>query len=143
VLGHGARLYLRVKPGGGAADAASMLAIAPLLALAVAAGGTQNAASGVCPIKVDGVRGGQLTAGVTIDNAKSTAVAKSSCGQIAKVVRGLVAERAEMPMKVNGFRCTPTVTGPHPPAKVAWECVYRGGTPRTRVVADFAYRYAG
>jgi hypothetical protein len=139
VLGHGARLYLRVKPGAGAADAASMLPITSLLALAVAAGGTQNAASGVCPVKVDGIRGGKLTAGVTVDNAKSTAVAKSSCGQIAKVVRGLVAERAEMPMKVNGFRCTPTVTG----AKVAWECVYRGGTPRTRVVADFAYRYAG
>jgi hypothetical protein len=116
-----------------------MLTTAALLTLAIA-GGAHNEASGVCPIKdVEGVRGGKVTAGVTIDNGQSTAARKARCGVVADVVRTLVDEGAQMPMKVRGYRCTPTVSGPGG-MKVAWRCVYQGGTPRTRVEAEFAYR---
>ena len=116
-----------------------MTPLLPLLALTLAAGGgAAEPASGVCPMKVDGIRGGKLTAGVNIDDARSTAARKARCGQVEKVVRGLVDARAERPMRVNGFRCTPSLTG----TKVDWTCVYRGGTPRTKVEALFAYRYA-
>ncbi|HEU4658143.1 MAG TPA: hypothetical protein VFR97_11480 [Capillimicrobium sp.] len=116
-----------------------MLTTAALITLALA-GGSQDPASGVQIVKpVDGVRGGKVTVGVDIDNAKSTAARKARPAVVAKVVRTLVDEGAQMPMKVSGYRCTPTVSGPNG-VKVAWVCVYRGGEPRTRVELDFHYR---
>jgi hypothetical protein len=117
------------------------LAAVAVIALPAAAGAAplEGPASGVCPFKQAGIVGGKLTVGVTIAEGSSTAAAKAECAQVKKVVNGLVKAGAERPMKVNGYRCTPSITG----AKVAWTCVYRGGKPRTKVTLSFAYRYAG
>jgi hypothetical protein len=121
-----------------AALAAAALTFAVALpASALAA--TEGPASGVCPFKQSGIVGGKITVGVNIGEASSKAAgAKARCGQVKKVVNGLVTAGAEMPLKVNGYRCTPTITG----TKVAWKCVWRGGSPRTNVTLLFAYRYA-
>jgi hypothetical protein len=110
------------------------------LAIAAPAGAAplEGPASGVCPFKQAGIVGGKLTVGVNIGEASSTATARSGCRRVRQVVDGLVKAGAESPMRVAGYRCTPTVTG----AKVAWRCVYRGGTPRTIVELLFVYRYA-
>jgi hypothetical protein len=112
---------------------------AALLGLALA-GAASNPASGVQIVEpVDGVRGGKVTVGVTIDDADSTATRKARPRVVARVVRTLVAEGAQKPMRVSGYRCTPTVSGPKG-AKVAWTCAFTGGRPRTEVELDFAYR---
>lgn len=116
-----------------------MLTTAALISLALA-GGTQDDASGVQVVKdVDGVRGGKVTVGVNIDDATSTAARKARPGVVSNVVRTLVDEGAQMPMRVRRYRCTPTVSGPGG-VKLSWECVYRGGQPRTKVELDFGYR---
>lgn len=112
------------------------LAAAPATALA-AGSGESGPASGVCPkMPVAGVVGGKVSAGINIDDVSSTAVRRLRCGEARRVVRTLVRRRAEMPQRVRGFRCTPTLRG----RKISWECVYRGGEPRTAVTFDFAYR---
>jgi hypothetical protein len=114
-----------------------LLAAATTLALAAPAlAAPSNPASGVCPLKVEGVPGGKVTVGVDIDDADSTAARKARCGQVGRVVRKLVREGAEMPMRANGYRCTPVVTS----TRIRWTCTYRGGEPRTRVVLRFGYR---
>ena len=115
----------------------ALLTAGAALAVAAPAGAAApNPASGVCPLKVPGVPGGKVTAGVNTDDAGSTAARKARCGQVGRVVRTLVREGAEMPMRVNGFRCTPVLKG----SRINWTCVYRGGQPRTRVTLNFAYR---
>lgn len=106
------------------------------LAIAVPAAAASNPASGVCPLKVPGVPGGKVTVGVNIDDADSTATRKARCRVAGRVVRTLVREGAEMPMKVAGYRCTPVVTS----KRIRWTCVYRGGKPRTTVTLNFDYR---
>lgn len=119
-----------------------MLVTTALITLALA-GGTQNAASGVQIVDdVDGVRGGKVKVGVNIDNAKSTAVRKAREGVVSSVVRTLVAEGAEKPMKVRGYDCTPTVSGHHA-TRLQWECEFEGGRPKTTVELDFGYRLQG
>jgi hypothetical protein len=119
--------------------AAALTAALALALPAAALGADKGPASGVCPFKQSGIVGGKITVGVNIAEASSKAAdAKATCGQVKKVVNGLVKAGAESPMKVNGYKCTPTVTG----AKVAWKCVWTGGSPRTSVTLLFAYRYA-
>ncbi len=116
--------------------AAAPLAVAAAAPSALAA--PSGPASGVCVVQpVKQVQGGKVTVGVNIANAASTAARQARCGRVANVVRGLAGSAAEMPMRVNGFRCTPTVRG----REVIWACTYRGGSPRTAVTLDFAYRY--
>ncbi|UGS35257.1 hypothetical protein [Capillimicrobium parvum] len=117
----------------------TLLAAGAALALAAptaAVAADSNPASGVCPLKVAGVPGGKLTAGVNIADADSTATRKARCGVVGRVVRTLVREGAEMPMKAAGYRCTPVIAG----SRIRWTCVYRGGTPRTTVTLNFGYR---
>jgi hypothetical protein len=114
----------------------SLLTAVAALAIAAPAGATSNPASGVCSLKVAGVPGGKVTAGVNIDDADSTAARKARCRVAGRVVRSLVREGAEMPMKVAGYRCTPVVTS----KRIRWTCVYRGGSPRTEVTLNFGYR---
>ncbi|MBX5442239.1 MAG: hypothetical protein IRZ32_12030 [Solirubrobacteraceae bacterium] len=110
-----------------------------LAAAAPAASAASNPASGICVVRdVPNVERPTVRVGVNIDDAGSTAARKARCGQVARVVRGLAREQAQMPMKVNGFACTPTVRG----ARTSWTCTYRGGSPRTTVELDFAFRYA-
>ena len=116
-----------------------MLALALSVAVVATAAGSGEVgpASGVCPkLAVAGVVGGKVSAGMNIANVASSAASRLQCDQIRAVVRTLVRREAEMPQRVDGYRCTPTVTG----SKLAWECVYRGGKPRTTVTLDFAYR---
>jgi len=115
----------------------AFLTASAALAIAAPAGAAApNPASGVCPLKVSGVPGGEVTVGVNIDDADSTAARKARCRPVGRVVRTLVRAGAEMPMRVNGFRCTPVLRG----SRIRWTCVYRGGEPRTRVTLNFGYR---
>lgn len=115
---------------------------AALIGLALAGGGS-DPASGVQIVKpVDGVRGGKVAVGVDVDDARSTAVRKARPRVVARVVRTLVDEGAQLPMRVGGYRCTPTVGGPGG-AKVAWTCVFEGGTPPSKVELAFRYRLVG
>jgi hypothetical protein len=107
-----------------------------LAACAAPAGAATNPASGVCPQKIPGVPGGKVVVGVNIHDADSTATRKARCRVAGRVVRTLVREGAELPMKVSGYRCTPIVTS----KRIRWTCVYRGGSPRTTVTLNFAYR---
>ncbi|HEY8582271.1 MAG TPA: hypothetical protein VIL49_04965 [Capillimicrobium sp.] len=109
---------------------------AALIGLALAGGGS-DPASGIQIVKpVDGVRGGKVTVGVDIADAQSKAADRKARPRVvARVVRTLVDEGAQRPMRVSGFRCTPTVTGPGG-VKVAWRCAYGGGA----VELDFSYR---
>lgn len=113
-----------------------LLTAGAALAIAAPAGAASNPASGVCPLKVADVPGGKVTVGVDIDDAGSTAARKARCVVAGRVVRTLVREGAEMPMKARGFRCTPVVTS----KRIRWTCVYRGGSPRTTVTLRFGYR---
>ena len=72
---------------------------------------------------------------MNIANADSTATRKARCGVVGRVVRTLVREGAEMPMKVSGYRCTPVIRG----SRIRWTCAYRG-KPRTTVTLNFGYR---
>lgn len=121
------------------AENEGMILTAAALSLALA-GAPSGPASGVCPVKpVDGVKGGKVTVGVNISEASSSAAKRGRCGVVAHVVHTLVDEGAQSPMKVRGYRCTPTVSGPGG-AKVAWTCVFEGGRPRTEIELDFRYR---
>jgi hypothetical protein len=116
-----------------------LLAAGAALALAAptdAVAADPNPASGVCALKVAGVPGGKVTAGVNIANAGSTGARRGRCGVVGRVVRTLVREGAEMPMKISGYRCTPVISG----SRIRWTCVFRGGTPRTKVTLNFGYR---
>lgn len=120
----------------------SVLAAGLLLAVPAPAALAQsdaNPASGICVVRdVPNVERPRTKVGVNVADADSTATGRARCATVARVVRGLARERAERPMTVRGYACTPTVTG----SKVAWECVYKGGRPRTTVTLDFAFRYA-
>jgi hypothetical protein len=124
-------------PAVAVATAVAAAAVVALPSPATAAD-TSDAASGICRLKVSDVVGGTVAVGVTIDNAQSTAARKATCGQVGKVVRRLATEGAERPEKVNGYACTPSITG----ARVVWKCTYRGGKPRTTITLNFTYRYA-
>jgi hypothetical protein len=118
--------------------AAAVATAAIAVPSAATAADTSNQASGVCRLKVSDVLTGIVTVGVDLDNGRSTAARKATCAQVGKVVRTLASEGAERPETVNGYACTPSITG----ARVVWRCVYRGGRPRTTVTLDFSYRYA-
>jgi hypothetical protein len=118
----------------GIAAAAVAAAVLPASALA---GSTTHAASGVCPVKVAGVMERTVVVGVNLSDARSSAAPRAACRRVAKVMRSLAAEGAERPETVNGFACTPSITG----GRVAWTCTYRGGRPRTTITLAFAYRY--
>lgn len=136
----------RLKPVGRFADAARMARTFPALliaagafaAAAAPAVAADNPASGICIVRdVPNLERPTVRVGVNIDDADSTAARKARCGQVTRVVRGLAREEAQRPMRVNGYRCTPTVKG----ARTSWECTYRGGSPRTTVQLLFAFRY--
>jgi len=138
----GARLKAPPRP----ADAARMARTLPALliaagafaAVAAPAVAADNPASGICIVRdVPNLERPTVRVGVNIGDADSTAARKARCGQVSRVVRGLAREQAQMPMKVNGYRCTPTVKG----ARTSWACTYCGGSPRTTVELLFAFRY--
>jgi hypothetical protein len=121
-----------------ATAAVAVAAVAAVLPAAAVAGSTTHAASGVCPLKVDGVVERTVVVGVNLSDGRSSAARKATCARVGRVVRRLAAEGAERPERVNGYACTPSITG----GRVAWTCTYRGGTPRTTITLNFAYRYA-
>ena len=135
-----------LKPPRPFADAVRMARALPALILAgglltaaaPAAVAASNPASGICIVRhVPNLERPTVKVGVDIGDAGSTATRKARCGQVSRVVRGLAREEAQRPMRVNGYRCTPTVRG----ARTSWECTYRGGSPRTTVELRFAFRY--
>ena len=118
-----------------------LLAAAALSAAAApsALAADEGPASGICVVTgVPGVAQAKVKVGVNIAEASSTATAKSGCGPVGRTVRALARTGAEMPIKVRGFRCTPALNE----TRIAWRCVYRGGTPRTSVELLFGWRYA-
>ena len=125
-----------------------MARFALLLATAAVAGvaatpavaATKGPASGICIVKrVPNVAPATQKVGVNIAEASSkAAVAKADCAVVGKVVRTLARAGAERPMNVNGYACTPTVRNN---TRVTWHCVWKGGSPRTTVELDFAWRY--
>jgi hypothetical protein len=117
---------------------AAAVAVAVALPSAASAAPTEHQASGVCPLKVANVVGGTVVVGVNLSDARSSAARKATCPQVGRVVRRLAGEGAERPETVNGYACTPSITG----GKVTWKCTYRGGKPRTTITLNFAYRYA-
>jgi hypothetical protein len=121
---------------------ALLLAVAavPAAAAAAPALAADGPASGICIVKaVPGVKPATIKAGVNISEASSKAAdAKAACGSVGAMIRALARTEAEKPVKVKGFTCTPSVTG----SKVAWTCVWKGGSPKATVDVDFAWTYA-
>jgi len=101
---------------------------------------TKGPASGICIVKgVPNVTPATQKVGVNIAEASSkAALAKAECPVVGRVVRTLARAGAERPMKVQGYACTPTVRNT---TRVSWHCEWTGGSPRTTVELDFAWRY--
>ena len=121
---------------------ALLLATAALAGVAAtpAVAATKGPASGICVVKhVPGVTPATLKAGVNIGEGSSkAALAKADCAVVTTVVKTLARARAERPMTVRGYDCTPRVRDND---RVTWRCVWKGGSPRTTVELGFGWRY--
>jgi len=100
----------------------------------------QGPASGICVVKnVPNVTPSTLKVGVNIGEASSKAADKQArCGVVTTVVKTLARQGAERPTKVRGFACTPRVRDND---RVAWRCLWKGGSPSTTVELAFGWRY--
>jgi hypothetical protein len=123
---------------------ALLLAVAAVPAAAAATAtpalAADGPASGICIVKgVPGVKPATIKAGVNISEASSKAAdAKAACGNVSSMIKALAKTQAEKPTKVQGFTCTPSVTNNN---KVAWKCVWKGGSPKATVDVNFGWTY--
>jgi hypothetical protein len=109
-------------------------------AAAPAVAAPKGPASGICVVKhVPNVAPSTLKVGVNIAEASSKAADKQArCGVVSSVVKSLARQGAERPMTVKGYACTPRVRNND---RVAWRCVWKGGSPKTTVELAFGWRY--
>jgi uncharacterized protein YggE len=110
------------------------------VAAAPAVAAPKGPASGTCVVKhVPNVAPSTLKVGVNIAEASSKAADKQArCGVVSSVVKSLARQGAERPMTVKGYACTPRVRNND---RVAWRCVWKGGSPKTTVELGFGWRY--
>ncbi len=88
---------------------------------------------------VPNVAGNSTVANVNATNVPSSQTALASCAQATTVVRGVARQQAEMPVTVQGFNCTPTVSGNY----ANFVCTLNGADSALQIKTKFALNYTG
>ncbi len=88
---------------------------------------------------VPNVAGNSTVANVNATNVPSSQTALASCAQATAVVRGVARQQAEMPVTVQGFNCTPTVSGNY----ANFVCTLHGADSALQINTKFKLSYTG
>ncbi len=83
------------------------------------------------------VVGGTAVANVNATDVPASQTALASCGQASALVKGVASSSAEMPVTVQGFACTPSVTD----STAKWTCVLHGADSPLTVTTKFTLTY--
>ncbi len=88
---------------------------------------------------VPNVVGNSTVANVKATNVPSSQTALASCDQATALVRGVARQQAEMPVTVQGFNCTPTVSGNY----ANYVCTLNGADSGLQINTKFKLNYTG
>ena len=86
---------------------------------------------------IAGVVGGSTVANVNATDVPASQTALASCAQASSLVKGVARTQAEMPVTVEGFACTPSVSG----STAKWTCVLNGADSALTITTKFPLTY--
>ncbi|GEM_PF-845365 len=86
---------------------------------------------------IAGVAGGSTVANVNATDVPSSQTALASCTQASALVKGVARSGVQMPVTVQGFACTPSVSG----SKAKWTCVLDGADSALTITTKFPLTY--
>ena len=86
---------------------------------------------------IAGVVGGSTVANVNATDVPASQTALASCAQASSLVKGVAQTQAEMPVTVEGFACTPSVSG----STAKWTCVLNGADSALTITTKFPLTY--